>query len=146
MRNINSVVLAGNLTRDPEVRVGQSTVMRLNLAVSQPVKKGQTWEEKPSYFWVKVFGKQAEYLANHLVKGTKVFVQGSLSQDSYEKDGQKISYTEIIANLVEFNTKTQPQNVQNYYQTPPSEPQQPNPAAAVPADPWGIIQPAEAPF
>ena len=62
--NINRVVLTGNLTADPELRPTPSgtPVARLRLAVNTRRRNGSTgtWEEKPNYFDVTVWGAQAE--------------------------------------------------------------------------------------
>jgi single-strand DNA-binding protein len=104
--NINRVVLTGNLTRDPELRTTPSSgvaVCKLGIAVNTRRKgsDGQ-WEEKPNFFRVTVFGRQAESCANYLKKGRAVAIDGRLEWSSWENDGQKRESIDIIADSVQF--------------------------------------------
>jgi single-strand DNA-binding protein len=104
--NINRVVLTGNLTRDPELRsipASGTSVCKLGIAVNTRRKgsDGQ-WEEKPNFFRVTVFGRQAESCANYLKKGRAVAIDGRLEWSSWENDGQKRESIDIIADSVQF--------------------------------------------
>lgn len=105
--NINRVVITGNLTRDPELRATSGgngiSVCKLGIAVNTRRKgsDGQ-WEEKPNYFRVTVFGKQAENCAAYLKKGRPVAIDGRLEWSSWENDGQKRESVDIIADTVQF--------------------------------------------
>lgn len=106
--SINSVFLVGNLTRDPELRVTASGngVLSLNICVNQSRKNAEgQWEDYPNYFFLTMFGKRAESLSTWLHKGSKVAVQGHLNQNTWEKDGQKQSRTDIIVDQIELMSK-----------------------------------------
>lgn len=112
MQNINHVFVAGNLTRDPELRSTTSgkAVLSLGIAVNDSRKNQQgQWEDRPNFFDCVVFGRQAESLANLLHKGMKVTIAGKLRQTTWEKDGQKRSKVEIVAEEVELPPKPQGQ-------------------------------------
>lgn len=104
--NINRVVLTGNLTRDPELRsTGNGlSVCKLGIAVNTRRKNGATgtWEEKPNFFRVTVFGAQGENCAQYLKKGRPVAIDGRLEWSSWETDGQKRESIDIIADSVQF--------------------------------------------
>src|SRR5215203_3462316 len=104
--NINSVVLVGNLTRDPELRHTPSgmAVCSLRLAVNSRRKdESGNWADKPNYFDVTVWGAQGENCATYLSKGRPVAVEGRLDWREWEaKDGSKRQAVEIIANSVQF--------------------------------------------
>jgi single-strand DNA-binding protein len=103
--NINRVVLTGNLTRDPELRAtsGGLAVCKLGVAVNTRRKNSDgQWEEKPNFFRVTVFGRQAESCANYLKKGRAVAIDGRLEWSSWETDGQKRESIDIIADTVQF--------------------------------------------
>jgi single-strand DNA-binding protein len=107
MANINSVVLVGNLTRDPELRHTPSgtAVCSLRLAVNTRRKDGATgqWTEKPNYFDIVVWGQQGENCAQYLAKGRRVGVQGRLEWREWEgQDGSKRQAVEIVAETVQF--------------------------------------------
>jgi single-strand DNA-binding protein len=105
--NINTVVITGNLTRDPELRSLPSgtSVCKLRVAVNSRRKDGQSgeWVDKPNYFDVTVWGAQGENCANYLSKGRPVAVQGRLDWREWEtQEGQKRQAVEIIAESVQF--------------------------------------------
>jgi single-strand DNA-binding protein len=105
--NINTVVITGNLTRDPELRTtpGGTAVCKLRVAVNSRRKDGQTgeWIDKPNYFDVTVWGAQGENCATYLSKGRPVAVEGRLDWREWEaQDGSKRQAVEIIANSVQF--------------------------------------------
>jgi single-strand DNA-binding protein len=104
--DINRVTLVGRLTRDPELRTlpSGSSVLQLGLAVNGRQRdEAGNWTDKPNFFDVKVFGNQAEMLAQHLAKGRRVGVDGRLDWSSWEaQDGSKRSKVEVVANTVQF--------------------------------------------
>jgi single-strand DNA-binding protein len=104
--NINRVVLTGNLTRDPELLATSNgvTVCKLGIAVNTRRKNNSTgdWEEKPNFFRVTVFGRQAESCERYLKKGRPVAIDGRLEWSQYERDGQKRESIDIIADTVQF--------------------------------------------
>ena len=100
---MNSVVLIGRLTRDPEVRYTQDqmAIARFSVAIDRPVTAGK--EKQTDFPNVVVFGKQAENCERFLSKGRLVGIQGRIQTGSYtNKDGNKVYTTEVVANRVEF--------------------------------------------
>jgi single-strand DNA-binding protein len=106
MSDINRVTLVGRLTRDPELRglPSGSSVLNIGLAVNGRQKdQSGNWTEKPNFFDVKVFGAQADMLANHLSKGRRIGVDGRLEWSSWDaQDGTKRSKVEVVAQSVQF--------------------------------------------
>lgn len=104
MASINRVVLVGNLTRDPELRHTPSgtALCKLGIAVNDRIKQGDEWVEKANFFDVTVWGAQAESCSRYLSKGRQVAIDGRLDHQTWEKDGQKRSKVEIIAQNVQF--------------------------------------------
>lgn len=101
---MNLVLISGRLTKDPEVRYTTGTQMAVavfTLAIDRG--KDKNGEDMGADFIpVKVFGKQAENCERFLGKGCRVSVQGRIQTGSYEKDGQKVYTTDVIAQRVEF--------------------------------------------
>lgn len=127
--SINNVSITGNLTRDPELRAtaGGMQVMSLGVAVNDRRRNAQTgeWEDYPNFVDCTMFGTRAESLARFLSKGMKVAIAGKLHYSSWEKEGQKHSKVDIIANEVELMQNRKPQQEQpqqdyqsNYQQQP----------------------------
>jgi single-strand DNA-binding protein len=104
--DINRVTIVGRLTRDPELRhlPSGNPVLQLGVAVNGRQKdETGNWVDKPNFFDVKVFGNQAEMLANNLSKGRRIGVDGRLDWSSWEaQDGTKRSKVEIVAQSVQF--------------------------------------------
>lgn len=105
-KSLNSVVIHGNLTADPEVKqFDNGSVASLRLALNRSRKVGEEWVEETDYVDIAVWGRQAELCADRLHKGSRVLIDGSLRSRSWEQDGQKRSKLEVIANDVHFLDK-----------------------------------------
>jgi single-strand DNA-binding protein len=107
MATINSVVLVGNLTKDPELRHTPSgmAVCSLRLAVNTRRKDQATgeWGEKPNFFDITVWGQQGENCAQYLAKGRPVAIDGRLDWREWEtQEGAKREAVEIVADSVQF--------------------------------------------
>ena len=104
--NINTVVITGNLTRDPEMRStgGGTQICGLRVAVNSRRKdQSGNWVDKPNYFDVTVFGAQGENCATYLTKGRPVAIEGRLDWREWEgQNGEKRQAVSIIANTVQF--------------------------------------------
>ena len=100
----NRVILAGNLTRDPETRFTPSgtAVTGFSIAVNRRYKLNNEVKEEVSFFDIVVFGKMGENCAEYLSKGRPVLVEGRLKQRSWESDGVKRSKIEVVADNVQF--------------------------------------------
>ena len=101
---MNSVVLIGRLTRDPEIRYTAGTQMAVatfTVAIDRPVRAGA--EKQTDFPRVTVFGKQAENCESFLAKGRLVGIQGRIQTGSYtNKDGATVYTTDVVADRVEF--------------------------------------------
>ncbi len=98
---MNSVILIGRLTKDPEVRYTsekQEPVARFTVAIDRTY--GQ--DKKTDFPNVVCFGKTAALVEKYVFKGSQVGVQGRLQTGSYEKDGHKVYTTDVVADRVEF--------------------------------------------
>jgi single-strand DNA-binding protein len=108
MANLNIVILAGNLTRDPELRYTPSgmAVAQLGLAVNRRFKDQKSGEmrEEVTFVDIEVWGKQAETASQYLTKGRPVLVEGRLRLDQWEdkQSGQKRSKLKVVGNRLQF--------------------------------------------
>lgn len=102
---MNSVILIGRLTRDPELRYIPSTgnaLTTFSIAVDRAFT-GKDGQKQTDFFNIVVWGKSAEYCANYLSKGRLAAVKGNIQNRSYEtKEGDKRYVTEIIAENVQI--------------------------------------------
>ena len=99
-RGINKTISIGNLCADPETRSmpGGGSVTNVNLAMNESWKDktGQP-QERTEFIKVVFFGKLADIAAQYLKKGSKVYIEGSIRTQQWEKDGVKRYSTEIVA-------------------------------------------------
>jgi single-strand DNA-binding protein len=111
MANLNKVMLIGRLTRDPEVRTFSNggKVAKFGFAVNNRRKNPDTgqWEEDPVFIDVDAFnrgeyGKLADLVAQYLSKGRQAYIEGHLRLNQWEKDGQKRSKLEVVADSIQF--------------------------------------------
>lgn len=115
--SINQVSITGNLTREPELRstAGGTDVLSFGIAVNDRRKNASgQWEDVPNFFECVTFGNRATALSDILTKGMKVAIAGKLHYSSWEKDGQKHSKVDIIANEIELMQNRKPQQEQDY--------------------------------
>ena len=115
MVSVNSVILAGNLTRDPEIRyTPQGTAVgTLGLAVSRKFKtKDGEQKEEVCFVDVDVWARQAENCGEYLKKGSSILVEGRLILDTWsdKETGQKRSKHKIRAFRVQFLNRPQGQS------------------------------------
>lgn len=101
---MNKVILLGRMTRDAEVRRGESDSIfaRFSLAVDRRFKKDGE-EQTADFINCVAFGKTAEFLEKFAHKGVKFIVEGRIQTGSYtNKDGVKIYTTDIVVENIEF--------------------------------------------
>lgn len=109
---MNKVVLIGRVTRDPELRYTASNIpsTRFTLAVNRPFEN-QNGEREADFINVVVWRKQAENVKKFVSKGSLIAVEGRIQTGSYEKDGQRVYTTDVVADNVQFlESKSQSQN------------------------------------
>lgn len=106
MASMNKVFLAGNMTRDPEVRYtpSGSAVADLNMAINRVYTSAAgEQKEETCFVSVVVWGKQAELCGEYLSKGSPVLVEGSLQFDQWQTEtGEKRSRLRVKADRVQF--------------------------------------------
>jgi single-strand DNA-binding protein len=107
MANFNKVILAGNLTRDPELRYTPKgmAIAKISLAINR-VRTNEAGEKKEEVTFVDLdaFGNQAETLAKYMKKGSPLLVEGRLKLDQWDdkQTGQKRSRMGVIIEGFQF--------------------------------------------
>ena len=107
MPNFNKVILAGNITRDPELRYTPkgTAVAKIGLAINRQWKdeSGQQKEEV-TFVDVDAFGRQAEVISQYLKKGRPILVEGRLKLDQWDdkQTNQKRSRLGVILESFQF--------------------------------------------
>lgn len=104
---MNSVILMGRLTRDPEVRYSQGesplAIARYTLAVDRRQSRNNNDEQTADFINCVAFGRAGEFAERYFHKGTKICVSGRIQTGSYtNKEGVKVYTTEVIVDNQEF--------------------------------------------
>jgi single-strand DNA-binding protein len=105
--NYNRVTLAGNLTRDPQVRffANERAVADFGLAINRKFKANDgSLKEETTFVDVEAWGRTAELVGQYLTKGSGCFIEGRLKLDSWDdkKTGEKRSKIKVVADSVQF--------------------------------------------
>ncbi|MDA7822008.1 single-stranded DNA-binding protein [Opitutales bacterium] len=106
MASLNKVLLIGNLTRDPEVRMMSSgrPVCNFGIALNRSYKDSEgNKREEVTFVDVECFGPRAEAVGRFFSKGRPIFIEGRLKLDQWEsKEGEKRSAIRVVLDNFEF--------------------------------------------
>ena len=149
MANFNKVIIAGNLTRDPELRYTPkgTAIARIGMAVNRTWKTetGETKEEA-TFVDVDAFGRQAEVIAQYMKKGRPLLVEGRLKLDQWEDKNthQKQSKLRVVLESFSFLDSGRGEGAGGPSEAPRSRPApQPAPAPATAPEENGPPSPEE---
>lgn len=120
---MNIVTLMGRLTAEPELKSTQNGLnyCRFNIAVDRPTSKDK--ERQTDFISCVAWRTTAEFICKYFSKGSRIALNGSIQTGSYEKDGQKVYTTDVIAEKVYFCESKQSQQSQQSQQEPPQQPE-----------------------
>jgi single-strand DNA-binding protein len=107
MANFNKVILAGNLTRDPELRYTPkgTAVAKIGLAINRSWKTDTgEMKEEVTFVDVDAFGRQAETIGQYFKKGRPILIEGRLKYDTWEdkQTNQKRSRLGVVLEGFQF--------------------------------------------
>lgn len=114
MSNLNRFQFIGNLTKDADLRYtdSQKAVVNFDIAVDDSYQSDGKTVANTNFFRITAWGKIAESAGKYLGKGSKVFVEGTIKNSSYEKDGNKHYKTEFTALNIEYLVTKSPADQQ----------------------------------
>ena len=119
---INSVSIAGRLCQDPESRMTENGKLRVtfNLAANLSYKnRNGNWQQDTSFVPVSVWDKLAEVVAEHLHKGSGIFLTGRLKSRTYEtSNGSNRTILEVIARNIQFLDKKEAKETETEEEVP----------------------------
>lgn len=98
---LNKIILLGNVTRNPEVRYvpGRDLpVATFGLAVNRKTRD----KEETCFIDIVTFGRTAEMCGEYVTKGMPLLIEGRLSYNTWEQEGQKRSKHEVVAENIQF--------------------------------------------
>jgi single-strand DNA-binding protein len=99
--NFNRVILAGNMTRDPELRFTNDGIPVCSFGIA--VNRVRSRSEEVDFFNISAWRELGETIANYKKKGDPILVEGRLQYRTWEaQDGSKRSAVDVVADRVEF--------------------------------------------
>jgi single-strand DNA-binding protein len=139
MNGFNKVILAGNLTRDPELRYTPTgtAIAKFGLAINRKWRDSSSGEMKEdvTFVDVDVFGKSAETVGQYMKKGSAILIEGRLKLDQWEdkQTQQKRSRLGVVAESFTFLGSGQPReggggDFNSGGGAPPARPRSPQPS------------------
>ncbi len=115
---LNKIMLIGNLGKDPDLRYSEtgSAIAKFPLAVSRNTKlPSGEWKEETDWFNIVAFKNLAERSQNFLHKGSKVYVEGRLSQRKYtDKNNVERWMVEVVINDLQMLSPKQQNRDEGY--------------------------------
>jgi single-strand DNA-binding protein len=148
MASFNKVIIAGNLTRDPELRYTPKgmAVAKIGLAVNRTytASEGGEKREEVTFIDVEAWGRQAEVIGQYLKKGRPLLVEGRLKLDSWEDKNtkQKVSKLKVVLETFSFLDSRGAENV-GVAEAPRSSRPSPAPSAPPPPADSGDSEPPQ---
>lgn len=107
---MNHITVTGNVGRDPELRFSNGGMAILKFSIGDTTGKDE--KKKTSWHDIVVFGDQAQNVAEHVKKGSRLMIMGRLSAETSEKkDGTKAKKVEIIADEIAISVKYSRDNI-----------------------------------
>ena len=101
MVSFNRVILAGNLTRDPELRFTNDGIPVCSFGMA--VNRRRSRSEEVDFFDISAWRELGETIANYKKKGDPILVEGRLQYRTWEaQDGSKRSKVDVVADNVQF--------------------------------------------
>ncbi len=100
-KGLNKVMLIGHLGKDPELSYTPSgtAVCKFSLATNDSYKGDDgNWVERTEWHNITAWRKLAEVCSQYLKKGSRIYLEGKIQTDTYEKDGKKNYFTKIVMN------------------------------------------------
>lgn len=96
-RSINKVILVGNVGRDPDVATTASgtKVAHMSLATSRRIPRDDGTEERTEWHRLTLWDRLAQLAEDYIRKGDRLYVEGRMDYDSFEKNGVTIPTAEI---------------------------------------------------
>lgn len=107
MTSVNKVILVGNVGSDPDVRTLErgGIIVSLNLATTErgyTMQNGIQVPDRTEWHSIVLRNNLADWAERSIRKGMKLYVEGKLQTRSWEKDGQRRSKTEVVADSIQI--------------------------------------------
>ena len=107
-RSVNKIFLMGNVGREPDIQQTQNgtKVAHLSIATNRWMPGGEEGKERTDWHRLTCWNRLAQFVEEHVTTGDRVFIEGRLEYDSYERDGVTIPTAEVtVRELVMLTPK-----------------------------------------
>lgn len=107
-RSVNKVTLIGNVGRDPDIQTTKSgtKVAHFSLATNRRAPASSDAEERTDWHRLTLWNRQAQFAEDYIRTGDRIYVEGRIEYDSYERDGVTIPTAEIhVREVVRLNSR-----------------------------------------
>ncbi len=97
-RSINKIILVGNAGRDPDVQTtaGGSKVAHVSLATTRRFQRNGGYEERTEWHRLTLWERLAELAEEYVHKGDRLYIEGRMEYDTYEKNGVTIPTAQVV--------------------------------------------------
>ena len=97
-RSVNKLILVGNVGRDPEIQATSTghKVAHFSLATSWRIPRDSGYDERTEWHRVTVWDRLAELAQEYVRKGDRLYIEGRMQYDSYERNGVTIPTAEVV--------------------------------------------------
>ena len=118
--SVNKVILIGNVGKDPEVNYIKEDlpVARFTMATSETYTKDGQKVTNTEWHNVVIWRGLAKVVEKYVKKGSKLYIEGKITNRQYEKDGQTKYFTEIVANNMQMLDSKNTTSANNNEATP----------------------------
>ena len=95
-RSVNKIILVGNVGRDPDVQETKNgtKVVHLSLATNRP-PRGDEPQEQTDWHRLTLWSRLAQFAEEHVSQGDRIYVEGRLEYDAYEREGVNIPTADV---------------------------------------------------
>jgi len=96
-RSVNKVILVGNVGRDPDIQQTQNgtKVAHFSIATNRRLSNGDDPQEKTDWHRLTLWNRLAQFAEEYVRTGDRIYIEGRLEYDSYERDGVTIPTADI---------------------------------------------------
>jgi len=107
-RSVNKITLIGNVGRDPDIQQTKNGTKVAHFSLATNRRAGADEEERTDWHRLTLWNRQAQFAEDYIRTGDRIYVEGRLEYDSYERDGVVIPTAEVIVReVVMLNSKGQ---------------------------------------
>ncbi len=96
-RSVNKIILVGNTGRDPDVQTtaGGKKVAHVSLATTRRYPRNGGFEERTEWHRLTLWDKLAQLAEEYVRKGDRLYIEGRMEYDTYEKNGVTIPTAQV---------------------------------------------------